>query len=99
MTHIPSPPLSTTETEVNNSFKPDEPYNDLTMLPPAKEVWQALAVYKALAEARAVMAELKGRMPIIPNPLMLINALVSQEAKESSSIENIFTTSEKLLCQ
>ena len=35
-------------------------------------------------------------MPVIPNPLMLINTLVLQEAKDSSSIENIFTTSDKL---
>lgn len=78
------------------AFKSDQPYNDLPLLPPAKEAWETLAVYKILAEARAAMAELKGRMPIIPNPLMLINTLVLQEAKESSSIENIFTSSDKL---
>lgn len=77
---------------VNNST----PYNDLPLLPPATEAWETLDVYKILAEARAAMAELKGRMPIIPNPLMLINTLVLQEAKESSSIENIFTSSDKL---
>ena len=77
-------------------FKPEKPYNDLPLLPPAREAWETLAVYKVLAEARAAMAELKGRMPIIPNPLMLINTLVLQEAKESSSIENIFTSSDKL---
>jgi Fic family protein len=78
------------------ALQSDQPYNDLPFLPPAKEVWETLAVYKILAEARAAMAELKGRMPIIPNPLMLINTLVLQEAKESSSIENIFTSSDKL---
>lgn len=78
------------------AFRPDQPYNDLPLLPPAKKAWETLGVYKTLAEARAAMAELKGRMPIIPNPLMLINTLVLQEAKESSSIENIFTSSDKL---
>ncbi|MAT52991.1 MAG: cell filamentation protein Fic [Saprospirales bacterium] len=78
------------------AFQPDIPYNDLPLLPPDKANWETLAVYKNLAEARAAMAELKGRMPIIPNPLMLINTLVLQEAKESSSIENIFTSSDKL---
>jgi len=77
-------------------FNSDKPYNDLPLLPPAKETWETLSIYKVLAEARAAMAELKGRMPIIPNPLMLINTLVLQEAKESSSIENIFTSSDKL---
>lgn len=78
------------------AFQADQPYNDLPLLPPAQEEWETLAVYKILAEARAAMAELKGRMPVIPNPLMLINTLVLQEAKESSSIENIFTSSDKL---
>lgn len=73
-----------------------KPYNRLPLLPPSQEVWEKIEVYKVLAEARAALAELKGRCPVIPNPLMLINTLVLQEAKDSSSIENIFTTSEKL---
>ena len=71
-------------------------YNELPLLPPSKEVWEQLEVYNVLAEARAALAELKGRCPVIPNPYMLINTLVLQEAKDSSSIENIFTTSDKL---
>ncbi len=73
-----------------------KPYNELPLLPPSKEVWEKIEVYKVLAEARAALAELKGRCPVIPNPYMLINTLVLQEAKDSSSIENIFTTSDKL---
>lgn len=68
----------------------------LALLPPSQEVWEQIEVYKVLAEARAALAELKGRCPVIPNPYMLINTLVLQEAKDSSSIENIFTTSDKL---
>lgn len=78
------------------SFSSTLPYNELPLLPPAKNQWETMEVYKLLADARAAMAELKGRMPIIPNPLMLINTLVLQEAKESSSIENIFTSSDKM---
>jgi len=74
----------------------NKPYNELPLLPPSKDVWEKIEVYKVLAEARAALAELKGRCPVIPNPFMLINTLVLQEAKDSSSIENIFTTSEKL---
>lgn len=78
------------------TFQPDKPYNDLLLLPPDRTVWETMAVYKQLTMARAALAELKGRAPIIPNPIMLINTLVLQEAKDSSSIENIFTTSDKL---
>jgi len=74
----------------------NKPYNDLPLLPPSREVWEKVEVYKILTEARAALAELKGRCPVIPNPFMLINTLVLQEAKDSSSIENIFTTSDKL---
>lgn len=74
----------------------NKPYNDLPLLPPSQEVWEQIEVYKVLAGARAALAELKGRCLVIPNPYMLINTLVLQEAKDSSSIENIFTTSDKL---
>jgi len=78
------------------SFNKDKPYNDLPLLLPDRKVWETINIYKKLAEARAALAELKGRLPIIPNPLMLINTLVLQEAKDSSTIENIFTTNDEL---
>jgi len=78
------------------SFVKEKPYNELPLLLPDKKVWETLDVYKKLADARASLAELKGRLPIIPNPLMLINTLVLQEAKDSSTIENIFTTNDAL---
>jgi len=78
------------------SFSRNKPYNDLPLLLPDKRSWESIYVYKKLAEARAALAELKGRLPIIPNPLMLINTLVLQEAKDSSTIENIFTTNDAL---
>jgi Fic family protein len=78
------------------SFQKDQPYNDLPLLLPDSKKWETILVYKKLAEARAALAELKGRLPVIPNPLMLINTLVLQEAKDSSTIENIFTTNDAL---
>ncbi|MBK9096545.1 MAG: Fic family protein [bacterium] len=78
------------------AFNKEKPYNELPLLLPDRKVWETLDVYKKLADARASLAELKGRLPIIPNPLMLINTLVLQEAKDSSTIENIFTTNDAL---
>lgn len=78
------------------SYSKDQPYNDLPLLLPDASAYEKLSIYKKLAETRAALAELKGRLPIIPNPLMLINTLVLQEAKDSSTIENIFTTNDKL---
>ena len=72
------------------------PYNTLPMLPPGSKLWEDIDIYKALADAKASLGELKGRASIIPEQRMLINTLVLQEAKESSSIENIFTTNDKL---
>lgn len=77
-------------------FNRNQPYNDLPLLPPDSSFWETVSVYKKLGDAKAALAELKGRLPIIPNPLMLINTLVLQEAKDSSTIENIFTTNDKL---
>lgn len=78
------------------SYSKDQPYNDLPLILPDASNWEKLNIYKKLAEARAALAELKGRLPVIPNPIMLINTLVLQEAKDSSTIENIFTTNDKL---
>jgi Fic family protein len=78
------------------SYVKDKPYNELPLLPPDKSNWETIAVYKKLVEAAAALAELKGRLPVIPNPLMLINTLVLQEAKDSSTIENIFTSNDKM---
>ncbi len=78
------------------AYSKDKPYNDLPLLPPDNSVFERVSIYKKLAQARAALAELKGRLPIIPNPYMLINTLVLQEAKDSSEIENIFTTADEL---
>ena len=53
-------------------------------------------VLRREAQARQVLAELKGFAPVIPNQNILISAIVLQEAKESSEIENIVTTNDEL---
>ena len=77
-------------------FSRTEPHNNLPLLPPDKSAFETLEVYKKLADARSALAELKGRLPVIPNPMMLINTLVLQEARASSEIENVITTTDKM---
>ncbi|MEM1192786.1 MAG: Fic/DOC family N-terminal domain-containing protein [Pseudomonadota bacterium] len=58
---------------------------------------ETLPIYKALADAKAALAELKGVATAIPNQRILIDTLALQEAKASSEIENIVTTQDDLL--
>ncbi|MCG6146513.1 Fic family protein [Leptospira bandrabouensis] len=67
----------------------------LPLLPPAKDL-ESKAVLKACVSANASLAELKGVCGSIPNEGILINTLATQEAKESSAIENIITTHDEL---
>jgi Fic family protein len=53
-------------------------------------------VLKACIEARAALAELKQAAELIPNQAMLINTIPLLEAKDSSEIENIVTTTDQL---
>jgi Fic family protein len=68
------------------NFNPEQPYNDLPLLPPLK----------ACIEARAAVAELKQCGGLIPNQAMLINTIPVLEAQASSEIENIVTTADRL---
>lgn len=77
------------------SWKPDRPYNDLPHLPPAVDV-ETRAVLKQCITARAALAELKQAAELIPNQAMLINTLPLLEARASSEIENIVTTTDEL---
>ena len=77
-------------------FNPKEPYNDLPLLFPDEEHWKTIEILEQTNKANKALAELKGRLSAIPNPQIFINSLSLQEAKDSSSIENIFTTSDKL---
>jgi Fic family protein len=71
------------------------PYNDLPLLPPKIEI-ETHAVLKQCIAARAVLGELKQAARLIPNQAMLINILPLLEARASSEIENIVTTTDNL---
>lgn len=77
------------------SFSPARPYNDLPPLPPKADL-ETRAVLKACIEARAAIAELKQAGRLLPNPDVLINTIPLLEARASSEIENIVTTSDEL---
>ena len=53
-------------------------------------------ILEALNEASRLLAELKGFANSIPNQYILINAITINEAKDSSAIENIVTTHDKI---
>ncbi len=76
-------------------FRPDQAYNDLPALPPARDV-ETKAVLKACIGARAALAELKVAGQLIPNQSVLINSIPLLEAQASSEIENIVTTTDRL---
>jgi Fic family protein len=77
------------------SWTPEKPHNSLPPLPPAQNL-ESRAVLKACINARTALAELKQAAGLIPNQTMLINTIPLLEAKDSSEIENIVTTTDKL---
>jgi Fic family protein len=70
------------------------------MIPPLHKLpaqrFETPAILKQLNAASRSLAELKGVAASIPNQNILINTLTLQEARDSSSIENIFTTQDDL---
>jgi Fic family protein len=77
------------------AFDPKIPYNDLPPLPPQSDV-ETKAILKKTIVARSALAELKGLGKTLPNQALLLDSLLLQEAKASSEIENIITTSDAL---
>ncbi|GHU92454.1 hypothetical protein FACS189479_01430 [Spirochaetia bacterium] len=73
-----------------------EIHTEVPLLPLDLRYIETLAVLRKEAQTRAALAELKGFAPNIPNQNILINAIAMQEAQESSAIENIVTTRDKL---
>ena len=78
-----------------SSFDPNRPFNELPGLPPRVEL-ETKAVLKTCVSARAKLAALKEAAALIPNQDVLINSIPLREAKDSSAIENIVTTNDKL---
>ena len=76
-------------------FNSNKPYNDLPALPPRAEL-ESRPVLKACIEARSAVAELRQAGKLLPNQEVLVNTIPLLEARASSEIENIVTTTDKL---
>ncbi len=87
--------IAWTMTEPLPHWRADTPYNHLPFLPPRQDI-ESKSVLKACITARAALAELKQAAELIPNQTMLINTIPLLEAKDSSEIENIVTTTDRL---
>ncbi len=61
------------------------------MLPLNKDI-ETKRILKQLSRTSRALAELKGIAQTMPNQNILINAIMINEAKTSSRIENIVTT-------
>lgn len=72
------------------------PWNELPTLPIHEELYRTVDVYEQLGKAKESLALLAGRSAAIPNQALLINSITLQEAKDSSAIENVFTTTDDL---
>lgn len=79
-----------------NNYDPSKPFNDLPLLPPDKSILDNVDLWKLEAQSVSTISRLKGYAEIIPNQSILINAIVLQEAGDSSEIENIITTQDSL---
>ena len=77
-------------------FNPELPNNGLPDLPPPIELIESTEILKKCINARVALAELKQAAELIPNAAVLVNTLPLLEARASSEIENIVTTTDKL---
>jgi Fic family protein len=77
-------------------FDPKTPFNELPPLPPPAAKLETTDILKKCIDARVAIAELRQAAEMIPNAAVLVNALPLLEAKASSEIENIVTTTDKL---
>ncbi|MFH1295738.1 MAG: Fic/DOC family N-terminal domain-containing protein [Bacteroidota bacterium] len=77
------------------AFNPENPYNELPLLPPSAEIENATILKKTIGASRA-LSELKGVITSLPNPTLFIDTINLQEAQASSAIENIITTQDEL---
>jgi Fic family protein len=76
-------------------WHPDKPFDALPLLPPKAEL-ETIPILRACITARAALGELKQAARVIPNQSILINSLPLLEARASSEIENIVTTTDKI---
>ena len=76
-------------------YNPEQPWNGLPELPPGAEI-ESGAILKACITARAELARVNALAETLPSKDILIQAIPLQEARSSSEIENIVTTSDAL---
>jgi len=77
------------------SWNSTEPFNDLPSFPSAEEL-ETSRVLKQCIRSRTALAELNQSAEFLPNKEWLINIMPLLEARASSEIENIVTTSDAL---
>ena len=78
------------------TFDRQKPFNDLPPLPPVGADLETPGVLKKATRAHRSLAELKGAAAVLPNPRILVDGIVLQEARLSSEIEQVVTTSDEL---
>ncbi len=76
-------------------FDPAKPYDSLPPLPPRADI-ESRVILKTCIDVRTALAELKQAGNLLPNPTILINTIPLLEARSSSEIENIVTTTDRL---
>ena len=76
--------------------KSNKAFNDLPLLPAKNYLVETIAILKQESKSAVALAELKGLTNTLPNPNILINAVILKEAQASSGIENVITTQDKL---
>lgn len=77
------------------NFNRNTPYNDLPLLPPQVDLETKAVLRKVISASRA-LAQLNGILVSLPNPGLFVDSIYIQEAKASSEVENIITTSDEL---
>ena len=72
------------------------PYNHLPKLPVSSSKIETVPILRQVTKSAIALAELKGLVHTLPNPSILLNAVILKEARSSSEIENVITTHDKL---
>lgn len=72
------------------------PYNALPLLPAILPPIETVPILRQVTKSAIALAELKGLVHTLPNPSILLNAVILREARASSEIENVITTHDKL---
>ena len=77
------------------SWNPEVAYNDLPTLPP-QNFDESKAILRQTTKSRVALESLRQAVNLIPNNEILIQTIPILEAKGSSEIENIVTTTDEL---